>query len=163
MLGGVDSEVRRVLEVCAERGATLAVAETDTGGLLLEALTSRPGSSRVVLGGVVPYHDRLKQVLLGIAPALLEQHGAVSAEVAGAMASAVRRLSGASVGLATTGIAGPGGATDGKPVGLAYVAAATEASVLVREHRWQGDRQSNRRASAQAALELALEVLLEKT
>jgi nicotinamide mononucleotide (NMN) deamidase PncC len=79
------------------------------------------------------------------------------------MASAVRRLSGASVGLATTGIAGPGGATDGKPVGLAYVAAATEASVLVREHRWQGDRQSNRRASAQAALELALEVLLEKT
>ena len=149
----------RVLEVCAERGSTLAVAETDTGGLLLEALTARPGSSAVVLGGVVPYHDRLKQSLLGIEPGLLERHGAVSAEVARAMATAVRRLSGASLGLATTGIAGPGGATDTKPVGLAYVAAASASEVLVREHRWRGERQANRRSSARAALELALEMI----
>jgi PncC family amidohydrolase len=154
-------EAQQVLELCTRHGSTLAVAETDSGGLLLAALTATPGSSAVVLGGVVPYHDRLKRTLLGIEGGLLEQYGAVSAEVAAAMAAAVRRLAGASVGLATTGIAGPGGATATKPVGLAYVAAAGASSVLVREHHWSGDRAHNRQASARAALELALE-LLEK-
>jgi PncC family amidohydrolase len=80
----------------------------------------------------------------------------VSAEVAQAMAHGVRELVGADVGLATTGIAGPGGATDTKPVGLAYVAAVTAQRTLVREHRWQGDRESNRQASAEAAFDLVI-------
>lgn len=150
---------RRVLAACAARGRTLAVAETDTGGLVLEALTAVPGSSAVVLGGVVPYHDTLKQSLLGVDAALLARHGAVSAEVAAAMAAGVRRLAGASLGLATTGIAGPGGATPSKPVGLAYVAAASAETAMVREHHWAGTRASNRHASARAALLLALELL----
>jgi PncC family amidohydrolase len=155
-------EARQLLEACRARGWTLAVAETDTGGLLLEALTAAPGSSAVVVGGVVPYGDSLKQSLLGISPDLLSSHGAVSAETAVAMAHAVREVAAADVGLATTGIAGPGGATDLKPVGLAYVATATAAGSLVREHRWSGDRAANRRSSARAALQLALELLESK-
>jgi len=167
MLGRVQVEsedaaqaaARRVLNACRAQGSTLAVAETDTGGLVLASLTAVPGSSAVVLGGVVPYHDDLKQSLLGVDPSLLAQHGAVSAAVATAMAAAVRRLAGASLGLATTGIAGPLGATPAKPVGLAYVAAVSASAVRVREHRWHGDRAHNRAASAQAALELVLELL----
>jgi PncC family amidohydrolase len=150
---------RRLLEALQARRLTLAVAEGDTGGVVLEELTAMPGSSAVVLGGVVAYHDDLKRQVLGVEPALLERHGAVSAEVAEAMAHGARRLGNADIGLATTGIAGPGGATPTKPVGLAFVAAVSEGRTLVREHRWSGDRDANRRASAQAALDLALELL----
>jgi PncC family amidohydrolase len=108
---------------------------------------------------VVAYHDDLKRQLLGVESGILERHGAVSAEAVEAMASGVRRLSGADVGLATTGIAGPGGATPSKPVGLAFVAAVDAERTMVREHRWQGERGSNRQASAQAALRLTLEML----
>jgi len=151
--------VVRLLEALAAQHLTLAVAEGDTGGVLLEWLTAMPGSSAVVLGGVVAYHDDLKRQLLGVAPATLAQHGAVSAATVEAMASGVRRVARADVGLATTGIAGPGGATPSKPVGLAFVSAVAAARTLVREYRWQGERASNRQASAQAALRLTLELL----
>src|SRR5712692_5925945 len=154
------AEVRLLLEALVERRMTVAVAEGDTGGVLLEWLTAMPGSSAVVLGGVVAYHDALKREVLGVAAPIIAQHGAVSGEAVEAMAHGVRRLARADLGLATTGIAGPGGATVAKPVGLAYVAAVDAGGgVLVREHRWQGDRTSNRQASAQAALRLALELL----
>src|SRR5713226_13037 len=153
-----EVEVRRVLEALAERRLTVAVAEGDTGGVLLEWLTAVPGSSAVVLGGVVAYHDALKRGLLGVEPGLLQRHGAVSAEAVEAMARGVRRLVGADLGLATTGIAGPGGGTPSKPVGLAFVGAVGADRSLVREHRWQGERGSNRQASAQAALRLTLEM-----
>jgi PncC family amidohydrolase len=166
MLVGVDqnrpptqADTQRVLAALTGRRLTLAVAEGDTGGLLLEWLTAVPGSSAVVLGGVVAYHDDLKRQLLGVDAEMLQQHGAVSAEAVAAMASGVRRLAGADVGMATTGIAGPGGATPVKPVGLAFVAVVSNEQALVREHRWQGERDSNRQASAQAALRLALELL----
>jgi len=154
-----DEVVAVLLARLGARAWTVAAAESDTGGLLLDWLIARPGSSRVVLGGVVAYHDSLKHSLLGVAPELLARHGAVSGAVAEAMAEGIRRVTGADVGLATTGIAGPGGATATKPVGLAYVAAASAAGLLVRENRWQGDRAANRRASALAALELAVETL----
>jgi PncC family amidohydrolase len=154
-----QDDVRRMLDALAARHLTLAVAEGDTGGLLLEYLTAVPGSSAVVLGGVVAYHDDLKRQVLGVDPSLLQRYGAVSAEAVEAMASGVRQLGGADLGLATTGIAGPGGATPTKPVGLSYVAAVSSDKAVVREHRWQGDRASNRRASVQAALRLALELL----
>lgn len=151
--------LHQLLESLAARKWTLAVAEGDTGGVLLEALTRRPGSSAVVLGGVVAYHDALKCRLLAVDPRLLAHHGAVSAEVAEAMAAGVRSLTGAEMGLATTGIAGPSGATPSKPVGLAFVAAVSSQRTLVRRYRWPADRQANRESSAQAALELALELL----
>jgi PncC family amidohydrolase len=154
-----DHDAQRVLDALAARGLTLAVAEGDTGGLLLEWLTAVPGSSAVVLGGVVAYHDNLKRELLGVAAEVLQRHGAVSAEAVEAMASGVRRVTGADLGLATTGIAGPGGATPQKPVGLAFVASVGAERALVREYRWQGERARNRQASAQAALRLTLELL----
>jgi PncC family amidohydrolase len=151
--------VAALLARLEERGWTIAVAEADTGGVLLEWLTAQPGSSRVVLGGVVAYHDDLKRALLGVDPAVIVEHGAVSAETVHAMAEGMRRVSGADVALATTGIAGPGGATPTKPAGLAFVAVVTQDSVRVREHRWAGDRANNRRHNALAAIELALDVL----
>src|SRR6266700_3667871 len=115
--------IQRMIELLAHQRLTMAVAEGDTGGVLLKWLTSVPGSSIVVRGGVVAYHDDLKRDVLGVAPGLIEQHGAVSAEVAEAMAHGIRRVAAADLGLATTGIAGPAGGTATKPVGLAYVSA----------------------------------------
>src|SRR5712692_11710305 len=154
-----QDDIRTMIEVLATHHLTVAVAEGDTGGVLLEWLTSVPGSSSVVRGGVVAYHDDLKRDVLGVAPELIEQHGAVSAAVAEAMAHGIRRMAAADVGLATTGIAGPGGATATKPVGLAYVSAVNAARAMTREHRWQGDRAANRQSSAEAALRLALDLL----
>jgi len=151
--------VQEVLSTLQARKLTLAVAEGDTGGLLLDRLTSVAGSSSVVLGGVVAYHDALKRSLLDVPEALLREHGAVSAEVARVMAEGVRQVAAADLGVATTGIAGPSGARPGKPVGLAYVAAASAERTLVREHRWHGDRAANRAQSADAALALLGELL----
>jgi PncC family amidohydrolase len=151
--------VEQALKALADQHLTLVVAEGDTGGALLEGLTAVPGSSAVVLGGVVAYHDDLKRGVLGVPPELLQQYGAVSAQVVEAMAAGARRLVNADIGVATTGIAGPGGATATKPVGLAFVAAASAERSLVREHHWHGDRQTNRRASAEAAMQLLVELL----
>jgi nicotinamide-nucleotide amidase len=151
--------VAELLERLAGRGWTLAAAESDTGGVLLDWLTAAPGSSRVVLGGVVAYHDDLKRSLLGVEPTLIGRHGAVSMAVAEAMAEGMRRVAGANLALATTGIAGPAGATAAKPVGLGYAAVATPAGTRSAEHRWPGDRAANRRANALAAVRLALSVL----
>jgi PncC family amidohydrolase len=151
--------VEHALKALAEKHLTLAVAEGDTGGALLDGLTAIPGSSAVVLGGVVAYHDDLKRTILGVAPDIVQRCGAVSAEVADAMAHGIRHVTGADIGVATTGIAGPGGATPEKPVGLAFVAAVSAEGSLVREHRWLGDRHTNRRASADAALRLVLELI----
>jgi PncC family amidohydrolase len=154
-----QDDTRHMIELLTKQHLTVAVAEGDTGGVLLEWLTAVPGSSAVVLGGVVAYHDDLKRAVLGVAPQLIEQHGAVSAEVAEALAHGIRRVAAADVGLATTGIAGPGGGTATKPVGLAYVSAVNGARVVTREHHWPGDRTANRRSSAQAAVRAALELL----
>ena len=145
---GVLETARQVLEALTARRLTLAVAEGDTGGVLLEWLTAVPGSSAVVRGGVVAYHDDLKRQALGVPADVLQRHGAVSAEVVEAMANGVRAFAGADIGLATTGIAGPGGATPTKPVGLAFVAVVNAERALVREHRWSADREGNRREPA---------------
>jgi PncC family amidohydrolase len=152
-----DTLVRRVLDALAQRRLTLAVAEGDTGGLVLEWLTAVPGSSAVVLGGVVAYADRLKAELVLVDPELLRQHGSVSREVAEAMAVGVRLVTEADVGVAATGIAGPGGATDTKPVGLAWLAVADARDVVARTFQWHGSRADNRAASANALLQLILD------
>ncbi|MGB9722878.1 MAG: CinA family protein [Chloroflexia bacterium] len=141
------------------RGWTLAVAESCTGGLLAHRLTNVPGSSDYFLGGVVAYSNAAKQALLGIGAALLEREGAVSEAVAREMASSVRRLFGADIGVGITGIAGPTGGTPEKPVGLVYIALAAGGRVRCERHIWPYDRLGNKEASARRAMEMVLEDL----
>jgi PncC family amidohydrolase len=143
-------------ERCLGAGLTVAAAESCTGGLLTHILTEVPGSSAYLLGGVVSYADRAKIELLGVEEDHLAAHGAVSAQVAKAMAQGVRERFGADLGVAITGIAGPDGGSDAKPVGLTYVAVADDAGVEVRRLQWSGERSANKRDSASAALELLL-------
>jgi nicotinamide-nucleotide amidase len=151
-------------EVVARRliaaGQTVAVAESCTGGGLGARLTSLPGSSGYVLGGVISYADEVKRDVLGVDAALLRLHGAVSEPVAEAMAAGARALAGSDWALSITGVAGPGGGTPEKPVGLVYVGLAGPAGVAAREHRLRGDRETIRDRSAALALH-ALRVALE--
>jgi competence/damage-inducible protein CinA-like protein len=136
------------------RQKTLAVAESCTGGLLAERLTRLPGSSNFFQGGVVCYSNDLKTKLVGVPAALLEAHGAVSKQVAQALAEGIRARTGASVGVGITGIAGPNGGTPEKPVGLVFVALADEQGTQVREFRFPGSRERVRHWASQMALEM---------
>ncbi|BAS27651.1 competence/damage-inducible protein A [Limnochorda pilosa] len=137
-----------------ERELTLAVAESCTGGLIGDRLTDVPGSSAYFLGSLVTYSNAAKERELGVPAAVLERHGAVSRETAEAMARGVRERLAADCGLAVTGIAGPGGETPTKPVGLVYVGAAVGEKVVVEEHRFRGERRAVKERSARAALDL---------
>ena len=150
---------RRLFDVCVERGLTVATAESCTGGLVAHAITEIAGSSAYYLGGFVTYADDVKRDQLGVGAELLAAHGAVSAQVARAMAEGARTRLGTDLAVAITGIAGPGGGSDEKPVGLTYVAVADGTAVDVRRHLWPGDRSANKRDSAVAALELLLDRL----
>jgi nicotinamide-nucleotide amidase len=119
-----DSLASVVLELLRRRGQTLAVAESCTGGGLGAALAAVPGASDVFVGGVIAYANAVKQGVLGVSPELLETRGAVSDPVAQAMAQGARRATGADWALAITGVAGPGGGTEQKPVGLVHIAVA---------------------------------------
>ncbi len=149
----MESVVGRLL---TERHLTLALAESCTGGLIGHRLTQVPGSSSYVDRGIVCYSNRAKIELLGVSPGLIDRHGAVSAEVAAAMAQGVRERSGVSVGLSVTGIAGPGGATETKPVGLVYVGLdGGPNDAMTKEFRFHGgDRTVIKQRSSQAALDL---------
>jgi PncC family amidohydrolase len=140
-------------------GVRIAAAESCTGGLVGHAITAIAGSSRYFRGGVVSYADDVKVALLDVPPATLEHHGAVSAQVAVAMAEGVRRRIGSDVAVAVTGVAGPDGGSDAKPVGLTYIAVAGPSGQHVRRFVWEGDRAHNKERSAVAALELLLEVV----
>ena len=133
---------------------TVAVAESCTGGLLGVVLTANDGASDVFLGGGIVYSDEAKTILADVAPQLIASHGAVSSVVAGALARGARARLGAKVGLGITGIAGPRGATPGKPVGLTYVAIDSVAKSAVKKYEWPFDRTGNRLASVAAALDL---------
>jgi PncC family amidohydrolase len=140
---------------------TVAVAESCTGGLLAATLTDLPGASDVFVGGAITYTYEAKERILGISRALLEEKGAVSAEVAVEMARRVREQLGADLGLAVTGVAGPN-SQEGKPVGLVYVAATGPERTEVRELHLQGGRASNRLAAVEQAVDLGLELLGER-
>jgi nicotinamide-nucleotide amidase len=143
-----------VLALCRERGLTIGVAESCTGGLLGARLTAVPGSSDVVVGGVIAYSNGLKTALLDVPSGLLEHQGAVSEAVVRAMASGARAATGASVGVAITGIAGPGGGTEEKPVGTVWIASDLEGAVESRRLRLIGDRAEIRQRATQASLEM---------
>jgi nicotinamide-nucleotide amidase len=148
---------RQLLAACEARGLRLAIAESCTGGLIIACLTEIPGASNVVERGYVTYDNRAKEELLGTPAALLEQVGAVSQEVAEAMALGALTRAGVSLAIATTGIAGPGGGTRTKPVGLVHIAVASHAHGTSHErHLLTGDRAAIRLATVDAALTLAL-------
>ena len=150
---------RRLLGACEGRGWQLATAESCTGGLIIACLTEIPGSSSVVARGYVTYDNRAKSEMLGIPAALLEQVGAVSEEVARAMAEGALQHAGVDLAIAVTGIAGPGGATPTKPVGLVHLAVATRGgSTRHTRELFAGDRAAIRLASVNRALELAIAV-----
>ena len=150
-----------VLALCRARGLTLATAESCTGGLIAERLTRVPGSSDVFLGGIVAYANEVKVRQLGVPADLIELHGAVSPEVAAAMASGVRERLGADVAVADTGVAGPGGGTEEKPVGLVYVAAETPDASRVLDFNYPADRQAVRSRAAVAGLHLVRRLLAQ--
>src|SRR3984957_3695017 len=147
----LEEVVGRIL---TENRATIAVAESCTGGLLAERLTNVPGSSIYFLGGVVCYSNELKANLLGVSPAIIESKGAVSSDVALSLAEGVRKLTGAKLGIAVTGVAGPGGGSPEKPVGLVYIGIADERGPRQKEFRFLGDRERIRLFASQAALDM---------
>jgi nicotinamide-nucleotide amidase len=136
------------------RQATLAVAESCTGGMIAQRSTSVPGSSRSFLGGAIAYSNELKTAFAGVPPELIARQGAVSADVAEALAYGIRRYTGATFGLGVTGIAGPSGGTEAKPVGLVYVALSDAQKTDSIERVFRGDRDRIRQWTTQQALDL---------
>jgi PncC family amidohydrolase len=159
----IDDPLRlatRIGERCHALGVRIATAESCTAGLVAHLLTEVAGSSAWFPGGVVAYANETKIALLGVPAALIAVHGAVSEPVACAMARGAMARLGADLAVAVTGIAGPGGGTATKPVGLAWVAVSGPGGEVARRYVWSGDRSANKRASAHAALELLLEQLV---
>jgi len=147
----------RLGDALLERGWKLATAESSTGGLIGHIITMVPGASRYYVGGVIAYTNISKEVELSVPHELIVQHGAVSSEVAVAMAHGVRERFGVEIGVGVTGIAGPEGATEGKPVGTHFIAVSLRGHPDSVEHRvFPHDRDGNKAAAAMLAIELAL-------
>ncbi len=157
---GLEVELRGLAErlqaICLAGKLTVATAESCTGGLVAHELTEIAGSSGYFVGAIVAYADATKHAALGVPTELIERHGAVSAQVARAMAEGARRALGADIAVSVTGIAGPSGGTEAKPVGLTYVGVDGPAGCEVRRYAWTADRSANKRSSAAAALELLI-------
>jgi PncC family amidohydrolase len=149
--------VERLQIHCLDRGMTVATAESCTGGLVAKLITDVAGSSGYFRAGIVSYSNEAKVRLLGVPEEQLVAHGAVSAQVARSMALGARERTGADLAVAVTGVAGPGGGSPAKPIGLTYVAVADTTGTDVRRLVLAGDRAANREASARAAVELLLE------
>ncbi len=160
---GQETMEEVVGQLLVEQQRTIAVAESCTGGLISHRLTQVPGASAYVDRGAICYSNRAKTDMLGVPVSLIEQYGAVSRQVAQAMATGMRERAGTSVGLSTTGIAGPGGATETKPVGLVYVGLdGGVGEPITKEFRFHGDRSVIKQRSSQAALDLLRRWLLER-
>ena len=152
----LESNLGRLM---TDAGLTLAVAESCTGGLIGHRITNVAGSSDYFLGGVIAYAYDAKERILGVAHDVLYDYGAVSEEVALEMARGARRLLGADIAVAVTGIAGPGGGMPGKPVGLVYIALSARDEARCERFVWAGDRETNKNLSADAALRLVIRYL----
>jgi PncC family amidohydrolase len=156
MNDSLETTVGRILQ---ERGQTLAAAESCTGGLVGHRLTNVPGSSEYFLGAIVAYSYEAKERLLGVRHQTLYEHGAVSRETVVEMARGARQAFRADLGLAVTGIAGPGGGLPDKPVGLTWIALSTRDGEWTERHVWDGDRLQNKADSVEAALGLLVRIL----
>jgi PncC family amidohydrolase len=158
-----DSELARAAgERLIKVGWRVATAESCTGGLVGHLLTEIAGSSSYYLGGVIAYDNAVKRNILGVKAETIETVGAVSERCAREMAAGAQRLLGTEVAVATTGIAGPGGGTPQKPVGLVYIAVATPSGILCERYVFGGDRTGNKEETARRALELLLENLPDR-
>lgn len=151
------------MSLCCEvlkalKGKTLATAESCTGGGIGAAITAVAGASKVYVGGVISYTNEIKNRILNVDQAVLDKYGAVSAPVAGAMATGVRDLMGADVAVSVTGLAGPGGDDFGNPVGTVCIGYADKRERFAKQYRFYGDRDEIRQQAIRAALELILEV-----
>lgn len=151
---------KQIIELLTERKQTIVTAESCTGGMVASALTDVPGASAAVYGGYVAYANTAKSRMIHVQARLIRDYGAVSNQVARAMADGARNTARADYAVAVTGIAGPDGGSDRKPIGLVYIAVSSELATVVIEHRF-GDlgRDEIRKASVRAALELVLQVL----
>lgn len=156
-MGNLGQEVGGLLR---QRGLTLGVVESATGGLISQLITAVPGSSDYYLGSVTAYSNEVKIRVVGVKEETINKYGAVSSAVAEEMAEGGRRVLAADVCLADTGIAGPGGATRGKPVGLFYIGLSHRTGTYSRQHNSQGDREQNKLEAANAALGWLKEYLL---
>ncbi len=156
-----DQLERLIGEALRRRNLTLATAESCTAGLIAHLITNVPGSSDYFLGGIVAYANKTKMRLLGVHQETLDRHGAVSEETARQMAEGACRALDADIGLSVTGIAGPGGGTDEKPVGLTFIGVSGAGGTRVQRHVWNGDREANKARSATAALRM-LSAFLEE-
>ena len=156
------SRAERLITLLTQAGKTIVTAESCTGGMIGAAITDVPGSSSAFYGGFITYANSAKSRMIQVQPRLIRDYGAVSNQVARAMADGARNTARADYALSVTGIAGPDGGSEKKPVGLVYVAMSSELATVVIEHRF-GDlgREGIRRASVDAALDLALQVLAD--
>ncbi len=153
----IEEQVARLLK---EKNLKITCAESCTGGLISGRLVNVSGISDNYEAGVVTYANEAKEKFLGVPHDMLMQHGAVSSQVAEAMARGAIRFAGADVSIAVTGIAGPGGGTQEKPVGLVYMACCIKENVVVEKHIFTGDRQSVRESTVEEALKLVLKSLI---
>jgi len=149
----------KLARLLSSRGLTIAVAESCTGGLISGRITDMAGASVYFLAGLVTYSNKAKEAFLSVPPELLADKGAVSREVAEAMAHGVRVATGADIGLSVTGIAGPTGGTKEKPVGTVYIGLSAGSDRLSRAYRFDGDRASIREQTVDEALGVALDYL----
>lgn len=156
------SQEERLVELLGQKGWQITSAESCTGGLIGAAIVNVPGASEVFAQGLITYSDEAKERLLGVNRATLQAHGAVSRETAGEMALGAARSAGCEVALSSTGIAGPGGGTAEKPVGLVYLACYVCGRVTVKECHFEGDRAAIRNQSVRTALKLAVRCLEEE-
>jgi nicotinamide-nucleotide amidase len=148
----MSSLAGEIVDLLRRKGLTLGLVESATGGLISHLITNIPGSSDVYLGSVTSYSNDAKVRIVGVSADSIEQYGAVSPQVAADMAQGGRRMLGADICVADTGIAGPGGATADKPVGLFYIGLSHEGGTFSRKHVFSGDREANKHAAAETAL-----------
>lgn len=148
-----------ILRLMVSSALKLSVAESCTGGLIAGRITDIAGSSEYFEGGVVSYSNEAKTRFLGVPEELLVGYGAVSREVAQSMAEGVRRATGSDVGLSVTGVAGPGGGSDLKPVGTVFIGLCWQGGILVKEFHFGGDRKKVRQQSSDAALQMIIDHL----
>jgi nicotinamide-nucleotide amidase len=148
-----------IIDILRERKLTLGTVESATGGLIAHLITNFPGSSDVFRGSIVSYSNDIKTNLAGVQKTTLEKYGAVSSQVAAEMAAGGRKALGVDICVADTGIAGPGGATPGKPVGLFYLGLSTKEGTVIQKHLFTGSRDENKQQAAQTALNLVRDYL----
>ena len=155
----MNNPAEEIINIMREKKLTLGTVESATGGLIAHLITGVPGSSDVFRGSIVSYSNEVKRKIVGVRDLTLQEYGAVSLQVAMVMAKGGRKVLGVDICIADTGIAGPGGATPGKPVGLFYLGLAHQDGTFTRQFLFKGTREENKQQAAQAALMWVMEYL----